>query len=56
VIFDLMLRPVTLAQAGLGTENDLLEALQMVDVLKPCKAAAREITGETDYEKSRRDF
>jgi len=25
--------------------------MKLVDVLKPCKAAAREITGETDYEK-----
>jgi len=28
-----------------------VEALKLVDVLKPCKAAAREITGETDFEK-----
>ena len=51
VIFDLDVAPSYFAQAGLGAENDLLEALQMVDVLKPCKAAAREITGESDYEK-----
>jgi sugar/nucleoside kinase (ribokinase family) len=51
VIFDLDVAPSYFAQAQLGTENDLLEALQLVDVLKPCKAAAREITGETDYEK-----
>src|ERR1700686_2836823 len=51
VIFDLDVAPSYFSQAGLGAENDLLEALQLVDVLKPCKAAAREITGETDYEK-----
>jgi len=51
VIFDLDVAPSYFSQAGLGAENDLLEALQVVDVLKPCKAAAREITGETDYEK-----
>src|ERR1700674_5132408 len=51
VIFDLDVSPSYFSQAGLGAENDLLETLQLVDVLKPCKAAAREITGETDYEK-----
>src|SRR2546427_412100 len=29
----------------------LMESLKLVDVLKPCKAAAKEITGETDFEK-----
>src|SRR5258707_13243783 len=51
VIFDLDVTPSYFAQARLGAENDLLEALQMVDVMKPCKAAAREVTGATDYEK-----
>jgi sugar/nucleoside kinase (ribokinase family) len=51
VIFDLDVAPSYFAQAGLGAENELLEALRFVDVLKPCKAAAREMTGETDYEK-----
>src|SRR6202163_5140103 len=51
VIFDLDVAPSYFAQAQLGAETELLEALQLVDVLKPCKAAAREITGETDYEK-----
>src|ERR1700738_4306067 len=51
VIFDLDVAPSYFAQAQLGAENELLEALQFVDVLKPCKAAAREITGETDYGK-----
>jgi fructokinase len=51
VIFDLDVAPSYFAQAKLGSEKDLLAALQLVDVLKPCKAAAREITGETDYEK-----
>src|SRR6202030_1435283 len=51
VIFDLDVAPSYFAQAKLGAENELLEVLKFVDVLKPCKAAAREITGETDYEK-----
>ena len=51
VIFDLDVAPSYFAQAKLGSEADLLESLKLVDVLKPCKAAAREITGETDYEK-----
>jgi ribokinase len=51
VIFDLDVAPSYFAQAKLGTEKDLIAALQLVDVLKPCKAAAREITSETDYEK-----
>jgi fructokinase len=51
VIFDLDVAPSYFAQAKLGSEKDLVAALQLVDVLKPCKAAAREITGETDYEK-----
>ena len=51
VIFDLDVAPSYFAQAKLGSETDLIESLKLVDVLKPCKAAAREITGETDYEK-----
>jgi sugar/nucleoside kinase (ribokinase family) len=51
VIFDLDVAPSYFAHAKLGSEKDLVAALQLVDVLKPCKAAAREITGETDYEK-----
>src|SRR5258708_12491295 len=51
VIFDLDVAPSYFAQAKLGTEKDLIAALQLVDVLKPCKAAAREITTATDYKK-----
>jgi len=51
VIFDLDVAPSYFAQARLGSEEDLVQALQFADVLKPCKAAAREITRETDYEK-----
>jgi sugar/nucleoside kinase (ribokinase family) len=51
VIFDLDVAPSYFAHAKLGSEKNLISALQLVDVLKPCKAAAREITGETDYEK-----
>ena len=51
VIFDLDVAPSYFAQAKLGSKDELIEALRLVDVLKPCKAAAREITGETDYER-----
>jgi sugar/nucleoside kinase (ribokinase family) len=51
VIFDLDVAPSYFAQAKLGSAEELVSVLQLVDVLKPCKAAAREITGETDYEK-----
>jgi len=51
VIFDLDVAPSYFAQARLGAEKELIAALRLVDVLKPCKAAAREITGEADYEK-----
>jgi ribokinase len=51
VIFDLDVAPSYFAQAGLGNEQELMDTLRLVDVLKPCKAAAREITGESDHEK-----
>jgi ribokinase len=51
VIFDLDVSPSYFAHAKLGSVKDLVSALQLVDVLKPCKPAAREITSETDYEK-----
>lgn len=51
IIFDLDVAPSYFAQAQLGSEKELVDALQLVDVLKPCKAAARELTGESDYEK-----
>ncbi len=51
VIFDLDVAPDYFVAAGLGTEKELREALRLTDVLKPCKAAARELTGESDYEK-----
>ncbi len=50
VIFDLDVDPTYFVQAGLGSENDLKEALRLTDVLKPCKAAARELTRQDDYE------
>jgi sugar/nucleoside kinase (ribokinase family) len=51
VIFDLDVSPSFFCAAGLGTQDELTAALTLVDVLKPCKAAAREMTGEADYEK-----
>lgn len=56
VVFDLDVAPSYFAEAGLGGQNELVGALRWVDVLKPCKAAARELTGESDYEKMARKF
>ncbi len=54
VIFDLDVAPSDFASAGLGSVEALAAALRFADVLKPCKAAARELTGESDYEKMAR--
>ena len=51
VIFDLDVAPSYFAQANLGSQEDLAASLKLVDVLKPCKAAAKELTGESNYEK-----
>lgn len=51
VIFDLDVSPSFFAAANLGTQEELTAALKLVDVLKPCKAAAREMTGEDNYDK-----
>jgi sugar/nucleoside kinase (ribokinase family) len=51
VIFDLDVSPSFFAAANLGSQEELTAALKLVDVLKPCKAAAREMTGEDDYDK-----
>lgn len=51
VIFDLDVSPSFFCQMGLGSQEELTAALKFVDVLKPCKAAAREMTGESDYAK-----
>jgi sugar/nucleoside kinase (ribokinase family) len=51
VLFDLDVAPSFFAAANLGTQDELCSALRLADVLKPCKAAAREMTGEADYEK-----
>jgi sugar/nucleoside kinase (ribokinase family) len=51
VLFDLDVSPSFFAQMNLGTQEELTESLKFVDVLKPCKAAAREMTGESDYDK-----
>jgi sugar/nucleoside kinase (ribokinase family) len=50
VLFDLDVDPGYFVRAGLGTAEELTEALRLTDVLKPCKAAARELTGEERYE------
>jgi sugar/nucleoside kinase (ribokinase family) len=50
-IFDLDVAPSYFVDSGLGTEAGLMETLRLVDVLKPCKAAARELTGETDFDR-----
>jgi sugar/nucleoside kinase (ribokinase family) len=50
VLFDLDVAPSFFAQMGLGTEAALVASLGSVDVLKPCKAAARELTRETTFD------
>ena len=54
VIFDLDVSPDYFCQMGLGAQEDLAASLKLVDILKPCKAAATEFTGETDYERMAR--
>jgi fructokinase len=49
VFFDLDVTPRFFAQMNLGRQDELCDALKLVDVLKPCKAAAREMTGFADY-------
>jgi sugar/nucleoside kinase (ribokinase family) len=51
VIFDLDVSPSFFAAANLGTQEELCPALKLVDVLKPCKVAAREMTGKSDYDR-----
>ena len=50
VLFDLDVAPSYFVASGLGTEAGLMEALKLADVLKPCKAAARELSGAADYD------
>jgi sugar/nucleoside kinase (ribokinase family) len=50
-IFDLDVAPSFFNQMNLGTQEDLCTALRLVDVLKPCKMAAREVTGASQPEK-----
>ena len=49
IFFDMDVTPRFFAQMNLGRQEELCDALRLVDVLKPCKAAAREMTGVTDY-------
>ncbi|MGH9690425.1 MAG: carbohydrate kinase family protein [Candidatus Acidiferrales bacterium] len=49
VFLDMDVIPRFFAQMNLGRQEELCDALKLVDVLKPCKAAAREMTGLTDY-------
>jgi sugar/nucleoside kinase (ribokinase family) len=51
VLFDFDVTPNFFCQMNLGTQHEVTEALKFVDVLKPCKAAAREMTGESDYDR-----
>jgi len=46
VLFDLDVAPSYFIAAGLGTQVELAETLRLVDVLKPCKAAARELADD----------
>src|SRR5579863_8760324 len=54
VLFDLDVTPNFFCQSNLGTQEELTQALKLTDVLKPCKAAALEFTGEDDYERMAR--
>ncbi len=54
VLFDLDVSPNFFCQCNLGTQDELAAALKFVDVLKPCKAAALEFTGEEDRERMAR--
>lgn len=54
VIFDLDVSPNFFCQCNLGTQEELAASLKFVDVLKPCKAAAIEFTGEDDPERMAR--
>jgi fructokinase len=49
IFLDMDVTPRFFAQMNLGRQDELCDALKLVDVLKPCKAAAREMTGITDY-------
>jgi fructokinase len=51
VIFDFDVSPNFFCEMNLGTQEELTRALEFVDVLKPCKAAAREMTGESQNDK-----
>jgi len=51
VIFDLDVSPSFFCQMNLGNQEELTAALRFADVLKPCKTAAREMTGEAEYDK-----
>ena len=54
VLFDLDVSPSFFSGCNLGREEELAAALQFVDILKPCKAAALELTGEKDHERMAR--
>jgi len=51
VFFDLDVTPNFFAQANLGRQDEVCDCLKLVSVLKPSKRAARELTGESDYER-----
>jgi len=51
VIFDLDVSPDFFCSCNLGSQEDLAASLKLVDVLKPCKAAAVEFTGENEPER-----
>ncbi len=54
-LFDLDVDPTYFVRdARLGTEAELVQALKLADVLKPCKAAARELTGMNETEQMAR--
>lgn len=54
--FDLDVPSSFFVESKLGTHEELVESMRFADVLKPCKAAAHELTGETDPQKIANDM
>ena len=50
-VFDLDVAPSEIERSKLGTREELDEILSLVDVLIPCKLAAQELIGSTNFDK-----
>ena len=49
-VFDLDVAPSEIERSKLGTVDELKEVLSLTDVLVPCKRAAQELIGSSDFE------